>query len=460
MRKLLKPGVVLSVLVVLGVSIVVLPTFGLSHWFAKSSESPAPLTRPSGGAELVPGSPASLRLAEDVVVKLGIQTDQVQNATRPRPLTLVGSLALDANRLARVHTRFAGEVVEVSTVPEWTAGGPNTFRQVQLGDKVQKDQLLAVVWCKDLGEKKSELVDALIHLRIDQLNLKYLQELLAKGATTEKAVREGQRNVQVREIAVAKAERTLRSWSLTDEEIHLVKGEAERIETAGIWDMEQDEKWASVDVVSPIDGTIVEKNVVEGDIVAVDSDLFKVADLSVLNAWARIYEEDIPMVHSLPKPIRWTLRLNSNPRAAPIVGTIDRIGEIIDPNEHMALLAGLVKNHPTDQLHAGQFITASIDLPAEPDVVEIPTRALVEDGDESIVFVQQSPDARRYTIRRVAVVRRHHDVVYVRSRLTERQQSQGLEEVHEGETVVAAGALELKAALQEKQAGHKSDRGD
>ena len=54
-----------------------------------------------------------------------------------------------------------------------------------------------------------------MRLRIDQQNLKYLQELLRKGATTEKAVREGERQVEVGAIAVAKAQRTLRSWRWT-----------------------------------------------------------------------------------------------------------------------------------------------------------------------------------------------------------------------------------------------------
>jgi cobalt-zinc-cadmium efflux system membrane fusion protein len=113
-----------------------------------------------------------------------------------------------------------------------------------------------------------------------------------------------------------------------------------------------------------------------------------------------------------------------------------------------------VKN-PNDQYHAGQFITAIIELPPEPDVVEIPTRALVEDGDESVVLVQGDPEVHRYTMRRVVVVRRHHDVVYVRSHLNSAQQGRGLQELHEGEAVVSAGALELKAALLEKQTTHK-----
>ena len=44
-------------------------------------------------------------------------------------------------------------------------------RPLRHGDKVTVKQLLAVIWSKDLGEKKSELVDALSQLRLD---IKYL----------------------------------------------------------------------------------------------------------------------------------------------------------------------------------------------------------------------------------------------------------------------------------------------
>jgi cobalt-zinc-cadmium efflux system membrane fusion protein len=376
----------------------------------------------------------------------------VRKPSRPRVLQLRGSLALDVNRLVHVHARFAGQIVHLETVdadsPE-SSTTPKARRTLNFMDRVTKGQRLGQIWSKELGEKKSELVDSLIRLRIDEQNLKFLKELLNKGATPEKNVREAERQVEVGAIAVAKAERTLRSWTLTDEEIRALKQEAQRIHEGGNRDNQQDETWASVEVVSPIDGTIVEKNVVEGDLVNADSDLFKIADLSVLSVWARIYEEDIPLLHRIPKPITWTLRLNANPQAGPIVGTIDRIGEIIDPYEHMALLAGQVKN-PNDQLHAGQFITAIVDLPPEDDVVEIPTRALAQDGDESVVFVQDLSDPNRFALRRVSVVRRHFDRVYVRSRLSPEEAREGLQELHDGERVVAAGALELKAALQEQ----------
>jgi len=392
----------------------------------------------------------TIDLSQRVVELNGIKTAVASGPTKPRTLQLPGQLALDVNRLVHIHARFPGQIVQLAMVEEPDRSSPNGFkpkRTLNFMDRVHKGQKLGEIWSKDLGEKKSELVDALVQLWIDQKTLEYLKELFRKGATAERQVREAEKNVDVREIAVAKAERTLRSWALPPEDIQEIKAEAERIHKGGARDDVQDEKWATVDIISPIDGTVVEKNVVEGDLVNADADLFKIADLSVLTAWARIYEEDLPYLHNMPKPISWTLTLNSNPQAGPIVGTIDRIGEIIDPNDHMALLAGLV-NNANERFHAGQFITAVIGLPREQDVVEVPTRALVEDGDESIVFVESGSVPHRYTMRRVQVVRRSFDAVSIRSRLTPEQQKEGFEELHEGEKVVAAGALELKAALQ------------
>ena len=73
----------------------------------------------------------------------------------------------------------------------------------------------------------------------------------------------------------------------------------------------------------------------------------------------------------MPKPIEWTLRVNADPSIGEIVGHIDWIGGIIDPSEHMGLLAGLVPN-PVGAMGVGQFITATVILPQETGVVEIP----------------------------------------------------------------------------------------
>ena len=110
---------------------------------------------------------------------LGVRVVAAQAVVKPRSLDLQGSLALDTNRLVRVHSRFAGEVIDLGETPKPGAAHAkckDSFPLSGFGDHVAKDQLLAVVWCKDLGEKKSELADALSQLAFDQEQLAKMSE--------------------------------------------------------------------------------------------------------------------------------------------------------------------------------------------------------------------------------------------------------------------------------------------
>jgi cobalt-zinc-cadmium efflux system membrane fusion protein len=428
-----------------------------SWWKGPSGEAPA--GKPEGGAELA-DQPDTLRLPPDVVKAFGVRTAAAKKATGPRPLTpLDGWLALDTNHLARARARFPGEVVTLGEVANGDAEngglGPTRLRPVRFGDRVEKGQLLAVVWSKDFGEKKSELVDAISHLRIDQEQLEKLQQLYQRAATSEYNVRQAERNVESDRVAVDKAVRTLRSWRLTEEEIDAIRAEADWLRKNPQKDNRKwDKDWARVEVRASQDGTVLERNVSVGDIVDSTTDLFKLADLDYLVVWANAYEEDLPALQALPRPIHWTVSLKADPKAPPLRGTVEQIGDIIDPAQHTALVLGRVDNRAR-LMRAGQFIKAVIDLPPPPDEVEVPTTALVEDGRESIVFVQGERTRPQYTLRRVVVARRQPDRVYLRDRLTPEEAARGLHPVRPGEAVVTAGAVELKAALEDLQAAKK-----
>jgi cobalt-zinc-cadmium efflux system membrane fusion protein len=459
--RLLKPiGLSVLVLVVVGLLVAAMPLFGLPHllpWNKRPANESAPGGEPEASAQRVPGRPDTVRLPPDVVRALGIQTVEAKPATQPRLLQLSGKLALDANHLARVHARFGGEVMEIAQVPDVLRPGERTqLRDLRPGDGVEQNQLLAVVWSKDLGEKKSELVDALSKLRLDRETLKRYQDLYDKGAIPERSLREAERNVEADLVAVAKAERTLASWRLTDEEIAAVRAEAERLgRPKDRRDKEKDKDWAKVEVRARFPGTVVEKNVAVGDIVDTATDLFKVADLRTLAVWADAYEEDLPALLALPAgQRRWKVRLKADPDAPPREGPIDYVGEIIDPNQHTALVAGRVDN-PEGLLRAGQFVTAVVEFPPPPHEVVVPATALIDDGRTSVLFVQEDPDQPEFTLRRVVVQRRLPEAVTVRDRLTPQQERQGLRPVRPGEHVVSRGAVELKKALEETRAADK-----
>jgi cobalt-zinc-cadmium efflux system membrane fusion protein len=425
-------------------------------------------------AELVPGQRDTLRVPNDVARSVGIQTAVIHQATEPQPLELSGSLALDPNHLVRVHSRFAGEVMEIGTTEEGSGEFATVPQPLRFGDTIKQGQVLAVVWSKELGEKKSELIDALSQLRVDKEALDRLEALYREGAVPDAQVRQARRNYESDLNAVARAERTLRVWRVPEKEIEAVHEEAERIrQRGGKRDPDKERNWPRVEVTAPFAGTIVEKNVSRGDIVDTSTDMFKIARIEALTASVYAYEEDLPALRALPPDQRrWTIRITADPTAPPIPGTFDRIGHVIDPTQHTAQVTGPLDN-PSGQLRAGQFITATVELPPPPAAVSVPIGALVEDGEESIVFVRtgrRENGTTQYTMRRVLVVQRRHDVALIRWIKPEWILGSALAPpgapvnvavatlcdlpaTEPDVTVITSGALELKGALEDLQSG-------
>ncbi len=293
-------------------------------------------------AELVSGHPATLRLSPKWAEHLDIQTYTVRaRPAVPRTLRLNGSLTLDPERLVRVHSRFSGEVVRIGDAAEKDAR-----RGLRYGDRVKKGQLLAVVWSKELGEKKSALVDSLVKLWYDEALLKGLEPLLEKGQISPATVRTQQTIVGTDNNALGRVELTLRTWRVPAEDIQTVKDEAERVfGRKGKRNIKKETEWAKVEVRAPLDGTIIEKNVAQGNLVDPTLDLFKIADLDHLLAVVLVHEKDLPALRALPADRRhWTIRVLAEPDVPPLTGAFGTISPLVDPARHTAQVSGRLDN--------------------------------------------------------------------------------------------------------------------
>ncbi len=407
----------------------------------------APVDQEVQPLRLASGSKNTLELTPELIHTLGVRTVQAQSAASHERLTLSGVLNFDSNRMVRVHSRFPGEVVSIGNF-EPAGGAVGEPRPLRTGDRVSRGQLLAVIWSKEVGEKKSDLVNALSARFLHEAQLSKLKGL-GSQVVSGKQLREAERDLEQDIIEVDRLERTLRSWRLTEAEINVVRAEAEKIHRGDVAsDMEVDRSWAEVEVRCPFDGTVLEKNIVAGDIVDTSLDLFKIADMSVLAAMANVYEEDLPALDSLkPEDQRWTIFLKAQSQAAGIPGKFDRIGNIVDPNQHTAAIMGWVDNRD-GKLRAGQFITALVELPAAKGEVVIPDTALVQDGAQCWVFVASDSTGSAVTRRRVSLASRGQDVAYIRTQPMPPDQAKGCDGLKAGEWVVTAGAIELDGALE------------
>ena len=220
-------------------------------------ESPSILAEKTKPRGTLAGTDAkTLRLPQEVVETLQVQTAAVTSAVTSDILRLEGSLYLDANRLVHVPSRFAGDVIELGRIDApasdqiLTSEMRTVSRPVSFGDFIRKGQLLAVIWSKELGEKKSELIEGLTKLRFDEEKLKRLEDLFSKAAVPERNVLDARRDVESDIITIARVERTLR---LNTEQIQAIRDEAEKVRShKGDWHADLDETWARVELRSPI----------------------------------------------------------------------------------------------------------------------------------------------------------------------------------------------------------------
>jgi membrane fusion protein, heavy metal efflux system len=461
---------------------------------AKEEGSEADGTVASPGVALVSGQPHTVEVSDEVADTLGIRkayTDSVAVARAPRatrPLVLTGSTALDPTRLARIRARFApARVVEIARVGESSrAGGITQFRELRQGDTVFKGDHLATFYSLDVGSKKNDLLDALVQLEFDQKVFDEAEKHVQAVAnvfmiTALRAVR-SDRN------AINRAINNLRLWEIPREEIEALHTQAKTISSdknawfktpEGKWvkkaiqpnaakanvakktkAAEDEETWGRVTLRVPFDGVVVERNLHVDEMVVDNTiDLFQIADVSRLLVIASCPEDLLPTLEALgDNHRRWTVQSVGAEPAMGLPGTIDEIGYLIDPNQHTAIIKGYVDN-PERHLRAGQYITATVQAPPPDDVVEIAIDAVVDDGRQSLVFVQPDADKHRFIMRRVHVTHRFDHTVFVRSsaipkeeQLTAPEAEEGLlpkQPVRPGERILLAGSIALKRVVLE-----------
>jgi cobalt-zinc-cadmium efflux system membrane fusion protein len=431
-----------------------------------------------------------LRLTKAAVNGLQIKPVPVVAARKPRHLPpQVGTINFDNETLFPIPSRFAGEIAEIFMVddedaPDASAEPQKKKRPLRYGDRVKQGQLLAVVHSTTLGTAKAALVDAVCSLKLSTETLERHYKLFAEGAIALATLRQSERQKEADSNTLLTAERTLRTMKLEDGEVKDIKAEAARIaDLASEGKIKRDakeeaEKWARVEVRVPVfdketkdtrELTVVEKNTnvyAMVDPIATGAPLFKVADLKRVQVWVHPAEEYLPTFRKMldsrgrEGPL-WSITIPAYPDDKLPPMKFYQVAPSLEPFQHAPMLMGYLNNPNGNRYVVGQFVTATIDLPPEPNTVEVPTEAINEIGGEALVFVQLDPAKHEFVLRRVAVVHRFREVTIVRSQLTKMEKDENvrnskaesskrqIETLQAGDLVITRGVVELTAALED-----------
>jgi cobalt-zinc-cadmium efflux system membrane fusion protein len=419
-----------------------------------------------------------LRISAAAITNLELNPVTAEAALRPRPLPpLPGKVNYDLEGMHIIRPRFQGELVELKQVVEGghPPYGPESKRPLRKFDRVKQGDVLAVLWCKDLGVAKAALVDAVQDLRLSKNTLERQQKLLEEGTISLQTLEATKRQFLKDTGALNTAERTLRIYKYTEKDIDDLKKEANSyLEQNRPRNLDEEvRRWARVDVPVPVDKNnpnreyvVLEMNTNIGDFVdpGRDTPLFRLGDLHRMEIWVHPPEEYVPILRERlsskypPGSLRWQIRFQAEPNQPPLELPVTQMGPSLEPNQYTPMLLGYLPNRERRYL-VGQFVTATIFVPPPEDTVEIPTDALNQYEGQQFVIVQHPERKNEFFLRRVVLVSNSGGVSLVRSKLTaedeelsKQEVAQGrrpLEPLRLGERTITRGVVELTSKIDE-----------
>jgi Cu(I)/Ag(I) efflux system membrane fusion protein len=282
----------------------------------------ASATAAANTAPAVPGL-ASVEAPADRVQAIGVRVEAARRAQLAASLRAVARIAADESRLARIHVRFSGYVEKLFVAEQ--------------GAPVKKGQPLAAIYSDEIFRIEQEL-------------------LQAKGWGDGLAERARQR---------------LRVLGISQDEIAAMvkRGKPDPVAT----------------IRSPVAGYVVALNVVQGDRVDPDRELFEVADLSRVWAIADVYERELGRVKS---GLAAALTLDAYPGKS-FDGRIEYVYPRLEA-ETRTLPVRVAFPNAQGELKPGLFGTVEIRLPSKTGVTA-PSEAVIDTGDRRYVFVETSP---------------------------------------------------------------------
>ena len=205
----------------------------------------------------------------------------------------------------------------------------------------------------------------------------------------------------------------------------------------------------SIPIYATITGTVLQRNVREGEYVNEGDVLFQISDLTHLWLFADVYEEELPLVE-LGQPVELSVR--SFPGKT-FEGTVAFIDPMVQPDTRTVRVRIEIPN-PGGSLKPGMY--ARVGLRKElPEMLAVPENAVLWSGQRQVVLVRQGEGSFQPRDVRIG-----HRWLYpvgaddyrpggdLEFGATRQRYNGVLAGVHPGEQVVTAGAFLLGAESQ------------
>jgi len=343
---------------------------------------------------------------EATAEKHGLKITPAASGILQSDLSLPGEIALDANRVVHVVPRLTGVAKQVLK---------------NLGDTVAKGEVLAQIDSRALADVKSGYLAALARRGLAQTRYTREKELYGKKISPADDYLSAKQALAEEDINIRAAEQSLQALGLSTEAIASVRDRSDATLT-------------EYSLISPIDGTIIEKHLNTGEFVDEQADAFVLADLTQVWVSVVVYAADLRNIREGQEVI-----VRSEDLGIEAVGKVAYIGALVGEQTRTGKATVELPN-PEGRWRPGLFVSVAVAQDQFTVPVAVPMDAVQTLKDESVVFVREGDALEARPVKLGRNDGKHVEI---------------LEGLKAGEMYVSENSFLVKADIEKAGAAHE-----
>ena len=349
-----------------------------------------------------------LALTTETVREIGLSLSVVEVDTLSGTMTVPAKLVPNQDLEAQVGSLVQGRVREVL---------------VKVGDYVQEGQELMHIEGLEVGEIKSNFIKAKAELKYAEANYNRQKTLLEEKVGSQKTFLEAQ----------SAYEKALAGFNAEDKRIHSIGlSDEDLLKFVEHVSLENESHSGGVlPIKAPIAGTVVERNVVMGQLVDASTTAFRIVNTSTLWADGQMYEKDVPRLTGKPEV---SLTVTAYP-GEEFRGKVIYVSPIVDERTRTIALRASFSNR-NGRLKPQMFGELRVPSGGAATGLLVPAEAVITENMVKYVFVATSDTT--FERRDVSVGASYDSRVEVISGL------------RQGERVVTRGSFQLRSELMKE----------
>jgi cobalt-zinc-cadmium efflux system membrane fusion protein len=324
-----------------------------------------------------------------------IKIEPVVESAGATSVSLPGRVGFDEDHTQRVASPIDGRAVSLLA---------------KAGEKVRAGQPLVELSSPNVGQLQADAQKAMSDLAVAEKAVERVHKLQAEGAVAEKDVTQAEGDLRKARSDHARSTAQLKSLGISPSDPAV-----------------------NVALRAQIAGVVVERNVLVGQEVRADqaAPLVTISNLDTVWVQADAYEQDLSLV---AEGDAVTIRVPAYPGET-FPGKVGHVGDVVDPVTRTVKVR-CVADNKGHKLKPEMFAKVDVQNAAGRKLVLVPAKAVLNEGDKSLVIV--ATEGNVFRARRVEVGPETDGQVRI------------LSGVRPGEKIVTDGAIFMKRELEQQ----------